>query len=85
MKNHGGYPEAAGESAHRPGHRMDRLAEYRDARFVDFKSLIDGGIIVQQSSLNAIRSKKDFKIATATYKGKTYTIERQPTEKEYRI
>jgi phosphoribosylaminoimidazolecarboxamide formyltransferase/IMP cyclohydrolase len=63
--------------------RMDRLAEYRDTRFVDFKSLMDGGIIVQQSSLNAIKSRKDFQKATATYKGKTYNIERQPTEKEY--
>jgi phosphoribosylaminoimidazolecarboxamide formyltransferase/IMP cyclohydrolase len=63
--------------------RMDRLAEYRDTRFVDFKSLMDGGIIVQQSSLNAIKSMKDFQKATATYKGKTYTIARQPTEKEY--
>jgi phosphoribosylaminoimidazolecarboxamide formyltransferase/IMP cyclohydrolase len=63
--------------------RMDHLAEYRNTRFVDFKSLIDGGIIVQQSSLNAIKTKKDFKKATATYKGKTYTIEREPTEEEY--
>jgi phosphoribosylaminoimidazolecarboxamide formyltransferase/IMP cyclohydrolase len=63
--------------------RMDRLSGYRDVRFVDFKSLIDGGIIVQQSSLNAIRTKKDFKEATATYKGKTYAIERKPTEEEY--
>jgi phosphoribosylaminoimidazolecarboxamide formyltransferase/IMP cyclohydrolase len=63
--------------------RMDRLAEYRNVRFVDFKSLIDGGIVVQQSSLNAIRTKKDFQKATATYKGKTYVIEREPTEEEY--
>jgi phosphoribosylaminoimidazolecarboxamide formyltransferase / IMP cyclohydrolase len=63
--------------------RMDRLAEYRTLRFVDFKSLIDGGIVVQQSPVNAIASKKDFKKATATYKGKTYTIEREPTEEEY--
>jgi len=63
--------------------RIDRLAEYREIRFVDFKSLIDGGIIVQQSPINAIRSKKDFQKAMATYKGETYTIEREPTEKEY--
>ena len=63
--------------------RMDRLAEYRDLRFVDFKSLMDGGIVVQQSSVNAIRTKKDFQKAQATYKGKVYAIERQPTEKEY--
>jgi phosphoribosylaminoimidazolecarboxamide formyltransferase/IMP cyclohydrolase len=63
--------------------RIDRLAEYRNARFVDFKSLMDGGIVVQQSSVNAIRTKKDFQKAQATYKGKVYAIERQPTEQEY--
>ncbi|MDI6754981.1 MAG: IMP cyclohydrolase [Thermodesulfobacteriota bacterium] len=63
--------------------RMDRLTEYRQVRFVDFKSLMDGGIIVQQSSVNIIKSKEDFQKATATYKGKTYFIEREPTEKEY--
>ena len=63
--------------------RLDRLAEYREERFVDFKSLMDGGIIVQQSSVNAIRTKNDFQKAQATYKGKVYAIERQPTEKEY--
>ena len=36
--------------------RMDRLAEYAQTRFVDFKSLMDGGIIVQQSPLNRIRT-----------------------------
>jgi phosphoribosylaminoimidazolecarboxamide formyltransferase / IMP cyclohydrolase len=63
--------------------RIDRLAEYRDMRFVDFKCLIDGGIIVQQSPINVIKTKNDFKKATATYKGKTYTIEREPSEQEY--
>ena len=63
--------------------RIDRLAEYRGLRFVDFKSLMDGGIVVQQSPINAIRSKKDFQKATSTYKGKTYGIEREPTEEEY--
>ena len=63
--------------------RIDRLAEYRDTRFVDIKSLMDGGIIVQQSSLNAIKNNQDFKLATATYKGKNYKIEREPTEQEY--
>ncbi len=63
--------------------RMDRLGEYRNERFVDFKSLIDGGIVVQQSSLNTITSKRDFRKAAAAYKGKTYIIEREPTEEEY--
>jgi phosphoribosylaminoimidazolecarboxamide formyltransferase/IMP cyclohydrolase len=63
--------------------RIDRLTEYRDTRFVDLKSMMDGGIIVQQSSVNAIKDKKDFQKAGATYKGQNYTIEREPTEEEY--
>lgn len=59
------------------------LSKYRDLRFVDFKSLIDGGIVVQQSPINKIRSKEDFLPAKAVYQGKEYVIERQPTEKEY--
>jgi phosphoribosylaminoimidazolecarboxamide formyltransferase/IMP cyclohydrolase len=62
---------------------MDKLEQYRNTRFVEFKSLIDGGIIVQQSQLNAVSSKNDLKPATAEYKGKQYTISRMPTEKEY--
>jgi len=63
--------------------KIDRLAEYAEKRFVEFKSLIDGGIIVQQSPINLIKTPADFKPAAAEYKGKTYTIERQPTEEEY--
>ena len=62
--------------------RIDRLRDYIDMRFVDFKSLIDGGLIVQQSPLNKIRSAEDFKLAETTYQGKTYKINRQPTEQE---
>jgi len=63
--------------------RIDQLEAYQRLRFVEFKSLIDGGIIVQQSPLNQIISKDDFKPAVATYKGKEYSIKRLPTEKEY--
>lgn len=56
---------------------------YRTLRFVDFKSLIDGGIIVQQSPLNKTKSKEDFLPAKTLYKGKEYVIERMPTEREY--
>jgi phosphoribosylaminoimidazolecarboxamide formyltransferase/IMP cyclohydrolase len=62
--------------------RMDKLSEYAHARFVDFKSLIDGGIIVQQSPLNRIKSFDDFTPASAEYKGKIYNIERKPTDQE---
>jgi len=63
--------------------RMDRLQEYAHKRFVDFKSLMDGGIIVQQSPFNRIRSAADFTLATSQSGGKTYTIERKPDESEY--
>lgn len=63
--------------------RMTELEKYKDFRFVDFKSLIDGGIIVQQSAINKIRKKEDFLPAKTIYKGQEYAIERQPTEKEY--
>ena len=62
--------------------RMDRLTDYRKQRFLEFKSLMDGGVIVQQSPLNAILSIKDFKPAETTYQGKTHKIKRKPTEKE---
>ncbi len=63
--------------------KIHELGRYRDLRFVDFKSLTDGGIIVQQSPVNKIRSREDFLPAKTTYQGKEYVIERQPTEKEY--
>ena len=64
--------------------RMDRLTDYRQSRFLEFKSLMDGGIIVQQSPLNAVLSVEDFKPAETTYQDKTYKIKRPPTEKELR-
>lgn len=64
-------------------HRLDRIREYAPERFVDFKSLIDGGIIVQQSPLNRIRTASDFLPAeVVTKEGKVIRIAREPTEKE---
>ncbi len=63
--------------------RIDRLAEYRERRFVDFKSLMDGGLILQQSPTNKIKSPDDFKPASVEYKGKIYTIASKPTKEEY--
>ena len=65
--------------------RLDRMADlsrYRDLYVVEFKSLIDGGIIVQQSQRNRIRSAADFQPAAAVHQGTTVAIERQPTERE---
>lgn len=63
--------------------RIDRLTGYRDAVFPDFKSLIDGGIIVQQSSTTKIRSKEDLLPAVSEYKGVRYEVERKPADKEF--
>ena len=62
---------------------MDRISRLTGKRFVDFKSLIDGGLIVQQSPLNQINTIKDLTLAVSEYQGKTYTIDRKPTEQEY--
>ncbi|MBN2401795.1 MAG: IMP cyclohydrolase [Spirochaetes bacterium] len=63
--------------------RIDNLEKYKDMCFVDLKSLMDGGIIVQQSPINTVKSKEDLKPAQAEYKGKTYRIGRLPGDKEY--
>jgi len=63
--------------------RIDHLVELRDVVFPDFKSLMDGGIIVQQSSTTKIKSRNDFLQAVTEYKGKNYSIERTPTEREF--
>ena len=63
--------------------KINELAKYRDMSVVEFKALIDGGLIVQQSQKNAIRKKADFQEAKTLYKGKEYKIERKPTDQEY--
>jgi len=62
---------------------IGRLQTFVGERFVDFKSLIDGGIIAQWSFVPEARSKEDLKLAECEYKGKTYGIGREPTEQEY--
>jgi phosphoribosylaminoimidazolecarboxamide formyltransferase/IMP cyclohydrolase len=58
---------------------INRLTDFEKFRFVDFKSLIDGGIIVQQSAVNSIRSRADLTPAVSTYQGQEYRVEREPT------
>ncbi|MDR1533964.1 MAG: IMP cyclohydrolase [Planctomycetota bacterium] len=63
--------------------RLDRIRDYAPLRFVDFKSLLDGGIIVQQSPLNRVASAADFLPARATGRdGTEIEVRRQPTERE---
>lgn len=63
--------------------KIGELAKYRNLKHIEFKSLMDGGIIIQQSQINKIRSKDDFIVAKTMYKGKAYLIDRKPTEREY--
>ncbi|MFH2219447.1 MAG: IMP cyclohydrolase [Pseudomonadota bacterium] len=62
---------------------IDRLQNFVGQRCVEFKSLIDGGQIVQWSFAPTARNKADLKIAECEYKGKTYRVDREPTEQEY--
>jgi len=61
---------------------IERLATFAQERFVDFKSLIDGGVIAQLSFVPQTQSSTDFLPATITRKGETYTVKRAPTEQE---
>ena len=61
---------------------IGRLAEFEKFRFVDFKSLIDGGIIAQQSAVNSIRTIADLTPATVTWKDEKFSCDRQPTQQE---
>ena len=62
---------------------MARLAEYAAKRFVDFKSLIDGGLVAQWSFSPLARKAADFLPAEVTRKdGSVHKIARQPTAKE---
>jgi phosphoribosylaminoimidazolecarboxamide formyltransferase / IMP cyclohydrolase len=49
---------------------------------VDFKSLMDGGLVAQWSFVPETLSKKNFTLASTEYKGKTYTVNREPTPEE---
>jgi phosphoribosylaminoimidazolecarboxamide formyltransferase / IMP cyclohydrolase len=62
---------------------MDRLQGFVGQPFVEFKSLIDGGQIVQWSFIPVTRDKADLTLAECEHKGKKYRINRGPTEKEY--
>ncbi|GBD99246.1 bifunctional purine biosynthesis protein PurH [bacterium BMS3Abin07] len=63
--------------------KINDLGKYCEVRHVDFKCLIDGGIIVQQSQVNKVKSKDDFQPARTVYKGREYVIERMPSDREY--
>jgi len=61
---------------------IKRLKEFAGETFVDFKSLVDGGIIAQSSFNPKARTPKDVVLASCNYKGKEYKVKREPTKKE---
>ncbi len=62
---------------------MNKLQSFIGERVVDFKSLMDGGIVAQWSFVPKTLKKEDLFIASTEYKGTTYKVEREPTDQEY--
>ncbi|MDR1313062.1 MAG: IMP cyclohydrolase [Deltaproteobacteria bacterium] len=61
---------------------ISRLGELAHRRFLDIKSLIDGGVVLQQSPDNRILSPADFLPAECEHRGVLYRSERAPDERE---
>ena len=61
---------------------LAHLDELKGIPMLDFKSLTDGGIIMQKSFVNRINSVEDFIPATGAKKDGTVFTARKPTEKE---
>jgi len=61
---------------------IERLQEFIGKRCVEFKSLIDGGIIAQWSFVPQARTQKDLQPARCEFNGKVYETKRMPTDRE---
>jgi phosphoribosylaminoimidazolecarboxamide formyltransferase/IMP cyclohydrolase len=61
---------------------IEKLQQFVGERVVDFKSLIDGGVIAQWSFAPVTLTPADLMLASSEYQGKTYTIARKPTPAE---
>jgi len=61
---------------------IERLQQFAGTRFVDFKSLIDGGLVAQWSFVPEARSSDKLLPAVTTYKGQEYRVNRAPTAQE---
>ncbi|MDP7506143.1 MAG: IMP cyclohydrolase [Candidatus Woesearchaeota archaeon] len=68
--------------------KMEKLKDWVGEKVVDFKSLIDGGLIVQTSYVPKAITLDDIKALPLGYftkkNGTKYKIQRAPTEQEYR-
>ncbi len=61
---------------------IEKLQRFVGERVVDFKSLIDGGVIAQWSFAPITLRPSDLLLASSEYQGKTYKIDREPTLSE---
>lgn len=61
---------------------MSRLREYFSQRVVEYRTLIDGGIVAQWSQVPAARSAHEYALAKTTHDGKEYVSAREPTSRE---
>jgi len=59
-----------------------RLESFVGAQYVDFRSLVDGGIVAQTGFVPRTLRVTDFLPAQATHRGKDYRVARLPTERE---
>jgi phosphoribosylaminoimidazolecarboxamide formyltransferase/IMP cyclohydrolase len=62
---------------------IERLRDFSQRKFVDFKSLVDGGVIAQLSFVPETRTRESLKPAATEHGGKQYRIDRAPTDREY--
>jgi phosphoribosylaminoimidazolecarboxamide formyltransferase/IMP cyclohydrolase len=62
---------------------MKRLETFIGEPVLDFKSMMDGGVIVQWSYIPETLKKEDFLKAETTRKGMEYKVNREPTDSEY--
>ncbi len=61
---------------------LGHLEQYADIPFLDIKSLMDGGLVLQQSFVNRIRTVDDFLPAAATTKEGLSVNARKPEKQE---
>jgi phosphoribosylaminoimidazolecarboxamide formyltransferase/IMP cyclohydrolase len=62
---------------------MASLERWAPARCLDFKSLVDGAIVVQTSFVSRVSAPGDFLPATCVKDGQTHTVAREPTDAEW--
>jgi len=62
---------------------IGKLQSYIGERVIDFKSLMDGGIVAQWSFVPETLKPEGLVTASTEYKGETFRINREPTDREY--